>query len=475
MAAAAVHHTPYAGSWYPGSRRELEEMLGELFAKSAERTGSANDTGATAFVVPHAGLTYSGQTAAAVYRRLAHMRPETVVILGFAHRGAPAGVWLPEVESYGTPLGEVAVDGAKLRRLADSGAFRTAPESALCDHSIEIQLPLLQKASPQARVVPVYVSATDAGTRRRAAEALAGLAGPGTVFLASSDFTHFGDSFGYKPFPVDSRTPMRLRLLDEEFIEAAGSIDPEFLLETLRSQSATVCGREPIALMLEMLRRLPEGDDYFQRTLDYMTSGDLTGDYSHCVSYAALGYYPWSALQLSDEDAQLLLDSALATLRHYQQTGEAKPIPPERTTPALERSAGAFVTLHKNGALRGCVGRVTASEPLAQVVPEMTLAAALEDTRFEPLRPDEKGIELEISVLSPMKRLPEPSRFRVGIDGGYLKAGAMSGLLLPQVAEGRNWTAGDFLSALARKAGVSPDVYARPETRLYVFRAQIIP
>ena len=474
MAAAAVHQTPYAGSWYPGSRRALEEMLEELFAKSEERTGPAEDPGATAFVVPHAGLAYSGQTAAAVYRRLAYLRPETVVILGFAHRGAPAGVWLPEVESYGTPLGEVAVDRARLARLAEAGAFRTAPESALCDHSIEIQLPLLQKACPRARVVPVYVSATDTGTRRRAAEALAGLAGPGTVFLASSDFTHFGDSFGYKPFPVDSRTPMRLRLLDEEFIEAAGSIDPEFLLETLRSQSATVCGREPIALMLEMLRQLPEGDDYFQRTLDYMTSGDLTGDYSHCVSYAALGYYPWSALQLGEEDARLLLESAKATLRHYQQTGEAKPVPPGKITPGLRQAAGAFVTLHKNGALRGCVGRVTATDPLAQVVPEMTLAAALEDTRFEPLRPEETGIELEVSVLSPMKRLPDRSRFRVGIDGGYLKARGTSGLLLPQVAEGRNWTAGDFLSALARKAGLTPDVYADPEARLYVFRAQII-
>ncbi len=474
MAAPAVHQTPYAGSWYPGGRRELEELLEDLFARSEERTGPAEDARATGFVVPHAGLIYSGQTAAAVYRRLARLRPETVVILGFAHRGAPPGVWLPEVESYGTPLGEVAVDGERIQRLAASGAFRRAPESRLCDHSIEIQLPLLQKACPGARVVPVYVAAVDGASRRQAADALAGLAGPGAVFLASSDFTHFGDSFGYKPFPVDSRTPMRLRLLDEEFIEAAGSVDPDFLIETLRSQSATVCGREPIALLLEMLRRLPEGDDYFQRTLDYMTSGDLTGDYSHCVTYAALGYYPWSALQLDEEDARLLLESALATLRHYQQTGEAKPVPPARMTPALRRGAGAFVTLHKNGALRGCVGRVTAAEPLGQVVPEMTLAAALEDTRFEPLSPEERGIELEISVLSPMKRLPDRSRFRVGIDGGYLKADGASGLLLPQVAEGRNWTAGEFLSALARKAGLSPSVYADPATRLYIFRAQII-
>jgi uncharacterized protein (TIGR00296 family) len=104
----------------------------------------------------------------------------------------------------------------------------------------------------------------------------------------------------------------------------------------------------------------------------------------------------------------------------------------------------------------------------------MTLAAALEDSRFAPLRPEETGIEIEISVLSPMKRLAGAGGFRIGRDGAYLRAGGLSGLLLPQVAEGRDWTAKDFLGALARKARLSPDVYRDPQSRLYVFRAQII-
>ena len=132
------------------------------------------------------------------------------------------------------------------------------------------------------------------------------------------------------------------------------------------------------------------------------------------------------------------------------------------------------MTLRQDGRLRGCVGRISATEPLSEVVPEMTMAAALGDSRFEPLRIDESGIDIEVSILSPMKLLADPARFRVARDGGYLKLGGLSGLLLPQVAEDRDWDASEFLQALARKAHLTDSVYDDPSTRLYVFRAQVI-
>ncbi len=474
MPALAGHISPYSGSWYPGDRASLSDLLDRLFAESASRTGPALLPNPAGFVVPHAGLVYSGRVAAAAYRHIQEAKPRRVVILGFSHRGAPPGAWIPEVGSYQTPLGETAVDMTAVEQLLSEGVFRSMKEEALCDHSVEIQLPLLQKAAPEAAVVPVYASSLSGAERNAAAQALAGLMEPGTVLLASSDFTHYGRSFGYLPFPPDERTGARLRVLDEGFIEAAGAIDPDFLLRTLDAESATVCGREPIALLLAAVNALPNAEDFFQRTLDYETSGDLTGDYSHCVSYAALGYFPWDSFLLGPEDQRLLLDCVRDTLRHYQETGTARPIPPARITPALQRRAGAFVTLEQRGQLRGCVGRTSEDEPLTTVVPEMTLAAALQDTRFSPLRPEERDIEVEISILSPMKRLLEPARFRVGRDGGYLKVHGIGGLLLPQVAEGRNWTARDFLAALARKAGVSESVYGDPGARLFVFRAQVI-
>ena len=474
MASLACHTTPYSGSWYPGERRRLEELLDELFERSLSRTGEYLLPNALAFVAPHAGLMYSGTVAAAAYRHLSRQPPRTVILLGFAHHGAPAGAWIPEVGSYRTPLGEAPVDRETAAELLAHPGFGSLREEIVCDHSIEIQLPLLQWAAPGAAVVPIYVSALPPSQRRAAAQSLLEILTPDKVLLASSDFTHYGDAFHYKPFPRDAAVSLRLHLLDEGFIEAAGSLDPDVFLEVLDTAGGTVCGREPIAFLLEVLRLLPCSEDIFQTTLDYQTSGEITSDYGHSVSYAALGYFPYCSFHLGADDQRVLLESARATLRHYQQTGQAKPAPPIGGSPALNRRAGAFVTLRQGGRLRGCVGRCVHPDPLASAIPELTLAAALEDTRFEPVRPEETDLDVAISVLSPMKWLPDTSRFCVARDGGYLRLATHSGLLLPQVAEDRNWTARDFLDALAQKAGVPVSVYEDPRTKLSVFRAQVI-
>ena len=253
-----------------------------------------------------------------------------------------------------------------------------------------------------------------------------------------------------------------------------GSLDPDIFLDRLDAEMATVCGREPISLLLETLRAFEGGEDLFQQTLDYQTSGAITGDYSHSVSYAALGYFPWSSFKLPEYDSGLLLESAYATLRRYQQTGEAVPVPVAVTTSALERRAAAFVTLRQRGRLCGCVGRCTADESLARVIPEMTLAAALDDVRFPPLALTDEDIDIEISVLSPMKPIANPSAFQIGRDGAYLRAEMRTGILLPHVADGRNWTGKEFLAALAQKAGVDADIYSKKGTSLAIFRAQVI-
>jgi MEMO1 family protein len=473
MQAAVSHLSPYSGSWYPGDPSELDQLLDNLFENSERRTGPYLAPNAAGFVVPHAGLIYSGTVAAAAYRHMRASPPERVVLLGFAHRGSAPGAWIPELDAYRTPLGEVVVDREATRALLDGGEYGSLPEAVLCDHSIEIQLPLLQRAAPGARIVPVYVGSLDTEARVAAARRLAALIRPDTVLVASSDLTHYGRAFDYQPFPVNDWVAERLRDLDDSVIQAAGSLSSDLFFATLKSTGSTVCGYDPIALLLETLRPL-ETDEIFQETLDYQTSGDITGDFQHSVSYGALGYFPARSFHLEPEDQALLVASARKTLEHYLNTGERRPIPPERITPGLERRAGVFVTLHSKGDLRGCVGRRASAEPLCQTVPVLTLSAALEDSRFRPVGKGEAGLEVEISVLSPFKRLADLDGFRVNEHGALLEAGQHHGLLLPQVATERNWTAPQFLDALAHKTGVSRDVYRNPSTRVYVFRAQII-
>jgi len=465
------HTTPFAGSWYPGPRAELETLLDELFAASLERTGANLLPRPLAFVVPHAGLIYSGTVAASAYRHIQAAQPKRVFILGFSHRGGSPGVAIPDVGAIVTPLGEVRIDRKVALELAASSEVSIVDESRVCDHSVEIQLPLLQKAVPEAAIVPLYVGDLTASRRAAVARVLAAHIEPGDILLASSDLTHYGPDFGYEPFPADAYVKERLSQLDASAMEAAGSLDPALFLDTMRELDATVCGQAPIALLLETLGLLG-GEDVFQQTLDYQTSGEITSDFKHSVSYGALGYFPAESFWLDAGAQAALLASARATLQRLCATGERTPVPPDPAIAALARRAGIFISLHQCGDLFGCVGLLGGDQPLAEAAPELTLSAALDDPRFPVRARVPEGLDLEISVLTPMKRIRSWTSFQIGRDGASLEYDGRRQLLLPQVAS-QGYSATGFLEALSRKGGLRPNAYRDAKARLSVFRAQV--
>jgi AmmeMemoRadiSam system protein A len=291
------------------------------------------------------------------------------------------------------------------------------------------------------------------------------------VFVASSDFTHFGRSFGFTPFPPD-RSGARLRTLDFECIEAAATLDPAHFQATLDENRATVCGAAPIALLLETMRLIDAG--MYQSTLDYQTSAELTEDFEHSVSYAALGYFPRSAFDLDAADRAALLKSATETLRHVRETREPRAFPAQHGSPALAARRGVFVSLHRGRELLGCVGRTEGRGPLSEEVANMTLSAALDDPRFRPAAGAEGPIELEISVLTPFRRIFKPEECTAGKHGLFLKLDGRSGLLLPQVATEQAWTTEEFLEAVGRKAMLGPRAWRDPKARLFAFEAQVL-
>lgn len=461
----AVHVSPFSGTWYPAHAAQLDHLLEERFERSRARTGPYLHRDGMGFVVPHAAPEYSGVVAAAVYRCLRQQNPERIVLLAFPHHGGLRGVGVPEVGAVATPLGPVAIDSFL------SSRFPRVAEPLVCDHSFEIQLPFLQKAAPRARLCPLYVGPMNDAERRAFADALAAEWRPGTVFLASSDFTHYGANFGYVPFPADDQVASRLRDLDAECTAAASSIDSGFFLQSMAETGATVCGTDPIALLLATLT-LVCPDALFQSTLDYQTSGELTGDYHHTVSYAALGYFPRSSFDLTSEDGDTLLRSAELTLERLRDTGRRDPVR-ARGSLALESRRAAFVSLHRNGELLGCMGHSDAHSALAEVVPELALIAALEDPRFRSGEAVAGAFDVEISILTPMRRIRRAEDFQIGRHGGLLRLGPMGGLLLPQVAR-PGWTSSDFLEALSRKSGLAANAYQDPAAKLFVFEAQVL-
>ena len=174
-----------------------------------------------------------------------------------------------------------------------------------------------------------------------------------------------------------------------------------------------------------------------------------------------------------DEPDQLeLLKLARTTLESFLSSGR---IPPYRTErPALNSRAGAFVSLHRRGELRGCIGQLTPDQELFRVIQNCAVSAATEDTRFIPLTHGELGeVEIEISVLTPFRRIKDIAEIEVGRHGLLMAQGVRRGLLLPQVATQYNWDRETFLMQACRKAGLPGSAWKDPTVAINIFEAQV--
>jgi hypothetical protein len=227
-------------------------------------------------------------------------------------------------------------------------------------------------------------------------------------------------------------------------------------------------------------------------TLMYMTGGREDVRY-HLVAYRnssdspygekdrVVGYHAMavtlgqedqhSGFHLSPDDRKTLLILARNTLSSYLKTRSAEEPDPQKLSDALKTPCGAFVTLEKHGDLRGCIGQFEPVGPLHKVVQEMAVAAALNDPRFPPVRHEElKEIEIEISVLTPLRRIHSIDEFTLGKHGIYIRKGMRSGTFLPQVAEQTGWSKEEFLGHCARdKTGIGWTGWKDAE--LYVYDA----
>jgi len=177
-------------------------------------------------------------------------------------------------------------------------------------------------------------------------------------------------------------------------------------------------------------------------------------------------------MNLTKQEQDLLLKIARKSIEAGLAGGEMSP--PEIESDTLKKKTGAFVTLKKQGRLRGCIGFIEGRKPLYETVEEMAQAAAFKDPRFRPVREDElKYLDIEISALTPLKQIHDVDEIEVGRHGIYLVKGFHSGLLLPQVATEYNWDAATFLKETCSKAGLPEDAWKDTDTRIFIFSATV--
>jgi len=469
---------PYlqTGPWYPSDPVQLQKMLDGFF-DSLPKPEQGNRV--RGIIAPHAGFEYSGRCAARAYASLSPAQGiRRVILLGAAHRSGFAGACVADYAAYATPLGAVPVDTEICRALAAKRLFRSDRDIMRFEHSLENQLPFLQTAlaGGEYRIVPVIFGALEKKDFQAMAESIAPYIDDRTLVIASSDLTHYGENFGYTPFRRDLAA--NLEKLDQGFIDPVLKLDFDRFYAYREKTGITACGFAPIGVLI----RLFEKKNLRSHVADYSKSGDLGGDYSTSVSYASLvfsaaGDAAWDPIGLSREEQKLLLELARSTLQSYLKDSR---IPQQIKNqfpayPKLGRNLGVFVTLRKKGELRGCIGSIIGREPLYLGVEANAVHAAVDDPRFLPLQQSElAGVEIEISVMTPLRPLADYRSVRLGTDGVVIRDGNAQAVFLPQVAAETGWTLDRFLASLCRKAGLPRDAYRRSRTmQLFVFQAQV--
>ena len=418
--------------------------------------------------MPHAGYYFSGNVAASAYMTLDPEKTyQRIFLLGPSHHE-----WLDsasvntEADYYSTPLGDVKVDRETALKLTEDSVFSYQPEAHDREHCLEVQLPFLQRrlgAVPP--IVPIVISTNNYAKLKRMAEVLKPYFTDENLFVISSDFSHYPS---YEDAcEVDAKTGKAIETGNVETLIATIETNAN---SGKRNLATSACGEFAIITLMLML----DGNEEIKHLM-YQNSGDID-NYDHS---RVVGYHSFAILRkestgftLSDTDKKQLKEIALNSIK---DSLDGKPIanslPQISPLSPLKQKCGAFVSLHKQGHLRGCIGHFGEDYPLHEMVAEMARAAAFEDPRFMPVTREElDDIDIEISVLTPMRRIQSLDEFELHRHGIYIRKGFRSGTFLPQVADEVNWTKEEFVGHCSQdKAGIGWDGWRDAE--LYVYEA----
>ena len=425
-----------AGMFYPDNPIVLKQTLADLLASA--RTNALPSV-PKALIVPHAGYIYSGPVAASAYARLSELRGRIrrVVLLGPTHRVYVRGLALPEADRFATPLGEVQLDREGMQLLSALPQVTRSAAAHETEHSLEVQLPFLQQVLGDFRLLPLAVGETTATEVAEVLEKVWG--GDETLIVISSDLSHF--------------------LPDALARQVDGGTVEDILALNSHLNHEQACGATPINGLLLAAQR----HGLHAVKLDVRNSSETAGDPERVVGYAAFAFTPEADPDQPDTDKGATL-LKLARSEIGSKLGHA--VPSARQASWLSEPGASFVTLTRQGELRGCIGTLEAHRPLGLDVRENAVAAAFRDPRFMPLtRAEFDDIRVEVSLLSPTEALAVTDEvtaratLRPNVDGVVFEYGHHRSTFLPQVWEQLPEPA-EFLAHLKRKAGLPMDFWA---------------
>jgi MEMO1 family protein len=458
-----VRPASVAGAFYPAQPSELNSMIDQFLVQVPEEKIPGD---IVALIVPHAGYVYSGQVAAYGYKLLAGRHFDSVILIGPSHHSYVnvASIW--QEGSWETPLGKVSVDRDLARAIAgENELFQCIRDPHLNEHSLEVQLPFLQKTLKDFKIVPILLSDPTPDNCRLLAQAIVKQLKPGkkVLVIASSDMSHY-------------YTDEQARSMDSAALDLLSRSAEEALTRALASGTCEFCGRGAVLTVMEIAKLLAPVK---VKVLKYANSGDATGDRARVVGYSASVFYKENKIpekgkdMLNKTQQKELLKIARQTIESYIRTGTVPEV--ETKDPALKEKRGVFVTLQENGSLRGCIGYIMPIDPLDEAVSKMAIESATGDPRFKPVTAAElPQLHIEISVLSVPVCVKNAADIILGTHGVIVRKGGQGGVFLPQVATETGWTKEEFLNELcSQKAGLPADAWKNKDCELYTFTAQV--
>lgn len=469
-----IRQPAVAGQFYPNEPGAITDKIQKYLKQAPEQK---IEDRLKAIMVPHAGYDFSGLVAAYAFKRLAGKKINTAVIIGNSHQAYFGGAAIDDSDAWQTPLGTVEVDkdlADKLVRVDGSIKYDSSVHAA--EHSLEVELPFLQTVlAGDFKIVPILFGNKDDGGYKKLARALKDNLSENDIVVISTDMSHYPK---YEDADkIDRETLEKITTSQAE--ELAGYAE-KVENSGYANEQTVLCGIDAVKTALEL--RQSAGWDKTE-ILKYANSGDAlgTGDKARVVGYGAVAFAQsqsekavLAAGELNTDEQKILLKIVKETVESFVATGKAPEF--NITDERLAQKQGAFVTLNKNGQLRGCIGQIVPSDkPLWQVVRDMAVAACSEDGRFNPVSKDELNqLEYEVSVLSTPESIADWRKIELGKHGVIIKKDGRSGVFLPQVATDTGWSLEEFLSELCwQKAGLSPSCFKDKDTQIQVFSAQV--
>jgi len=440
-----VREPVVAGTWYAGDYTTLKNNIETFLARAEDK----NIENLKALIVPHAGHSYSGQVAAEAFKQITEDY-ETVIILGPSHKYPLKGVSILNVTHYKTPLGEIKLSD-KVKEMLNEPVIESQPDAHANEHSIEIELPFLQKQLDDFELIPILVGSADVNAL---VELIEKYSDEKTLIVISVDLSHYHS-------------------YDEANELDSYSINTILNLSIENLQNCEIDAPWAIATLMYLSQK----NNWKPKLLDYKNSGDVTGDKTRgVVGYASIAFYKEG---MGEQDKEFLLKLARQTLNSYVKEKNIPVVKESSISKELLEEKGCFVTLEKQENLRGCIGHIFPKEALYKCIIDNAVNAAVNDRRFWPVTEDElDDIEVEVSVLS----VPKTLKFSSSEDllskltplkhGVVLNYGFRQSTYLPQVWE-QIPEKETFLSSLCMKGGSKADCWKEPDVEIETYTANV--